>query len=283
MDIYIVIPTYNEEDYIGTTLKSLVEQTTLPKKIVVVNDGSTDSSPAIINEFVEKHDFISVVNSLSITGEHAPGSKVINAFYEGYKTLDANFDIICKFDADLNFPPDYLEKISVHFQSDPQIGMAGGFCTIQIGGNWKLENLTSDDHIRGALKAYRKECFHQIGGLIPEMGWDTVDELLAQFHGWKIKTDKSLQVKHLKPTGRSYTKAAKYKQGKAFYRLGYGPAISLIASAKLAYLKKDFLLFIDYLKGYYIAKKGNESLLVTKEEGRFIRNLRWKKMLKKMF
>jgi hypothetical protein len=47
-------------------------------------------------------------------------------------------------------------------------------------GDWVLENLTDEDHIRGALKHIRN-AFQQIGGLKAQMGWDTVDELLCKF------------------------------------------------------------------------------------------------------
>lgn len=281
MKLYIVIPAYNEAEFIGKTLQSLVEQTKLPDQIVVVNDQSTDSTPAIVSGFSKRHPFISMVNTTT-SGEHSPGSKVVNTFNEGYKTLKKDYDIICKFDADLVFPKDYAEKIIQHFKSDPETGMAGGFCTVLKNGEWVLEKLTSQDHIRGALKAYRKECFLQIGKLKPAMGWDTADELLAQYHGWKIKTDKNLLVKHLKPTGASYGKSAKYKQGESFYRLRYGLLITSIASAKLAFLKKDIGLFLDYIKGYFKAQKENQAFLVSPEEGRFIRKLRWKKMRKKL-
>ena len=282
MRTYIIIPAHNEEAFIGKTLTSLVNQSALPSRIVVVDDQSKDGTLQIAKSFAEKHTFISVISSKS-SGEHLPGSKVVNAFYKGLDSVDENYDIICKFDADLIFPVDYIETIIRHFEADPQIGMAGGFCTVEEKGTWKLENLTSRDHIRGALKAYRKECFLEIGKLKPAMGWDTVDELLAQFHGWKIITDESQLVKHLKPTGGSYNKAAKYKQGAAFYRLGYGFVITAIASAKLSFRKKDISLFKDYMSGYFRAKKEKQPLLVSAEEGRFLRNLRWKKILRKIF
>ena len=116
--------------------------------------------------------------------------------------------------------------------------------------NWILENLTDKDHIRGAFKAYRKETFQTNWGLKPAMGWDTVDELLCKFYNWKVVTDQSLNVKHLKPTGANYNKTARYKQGEAFYTLGYGFFITAIASAKLAMMKKKPLLFFDYIKGF---------------------------------
>ena len=108
--------------------------------------------------------WISLINNTS-SNEHLPGSKIINAFYKGLKSLDEDYDVICKFDADLIFPENYLETLAKHFNSNPILGMASGFCYIQKNGEWVLENLTRKDHIRGALKAYRKECFLQIGKL----------------------------------------------------------------------------------------------------------------------
>jgi glycosyltransferase involved in cell wall biosynthesis len=282
MKFYIVIPSHNEEEFIALTLQSLVEQTVLPNKIVVVNDNSTDNTATIVLNFAEKYPFITLVNKTS-DAIHLPGSKVIQAFQKGLETLDTNYDFIVKADADLIFPANYFETIVSHFQSDQRIGMAGGFAYIEKNGEFILENLTDKDHIRGAFKAYRKETFQQIGGLKPAMGWDTVDELLCKFYNWKVITDASLKVKHLKPTGANYNKTARYKQGEAFYSLGYGFWITAIASAKLSLMKKKPLLFLDYIKGFWLAKTNKKELLVSKEQAKFIRKYRLKKMKEKLF
>lgn len=282
MNYYIVIPAHNEQDFISLTLNSLVSQTILPKKVVIVNDNSTDTTEEIVLAYTKNYPFIQLVNKTS-DAIHLPGSKVIQAFQKGFDTLDENYDIIVKIDADLIFPANYFETIIKHFNSDSTIGMVGGFCYIEKKGDWVLENLTDKDHIRGALKAYRKETFKQIGGLKPAMGWDTVDELLCKFYNWKVVTDESLHVKHLKPTGANYNKTARYKQGKAFYTLGYGFIITAIASLKLALRKGKPLLFKDYIKGYLKAKNNNIPLLVTNEQAKFIRRYRFKKMKQKLF
>lgn len=282
MNYYIVIPCYNEEKFIALTLKSLAEQTVLPKKIVIVNDNSTDKTEKIINDFAKKNSWITIVNTTS-DSIHLPGSKVIQAFHKGFEILDTNYDIMVKLDADLILPHNYFETIISHFKSDDTIGMAGGFAYIEKNGNWILENLTDKDHIRGAFKAYRKECFLQIGNLKPAMGWDTVDELLCKFYGWKVITDENLKVKHLKPTGANYDKNARYKQGEAFYTLGYGFLITAIASVKLALMKKKPLLFFDYIKGFWKAKMTKTPLLVTNEQAKFIRKYRLQKMKEKLF
>ncbi len=280
MNIHIIIPAHNEESSIGLTLESLVTQTLLPKRVVIVNDNSTDNTGNIVSAYAEKHPFITLVNNQS-SEAHLPGSKIINAFYKGFEVLDEHYDIICKFDADLIFPENYLEQISTHFKANTKLGMAAGFCYIEKNNDWVLENLTNKDHIRGALKAYRKSCFLQIGKLKPSMGWDTVDELLAKYYGWELVTDESLHVKHLKPTGISYNKASKYLQGEAMYKMRYGFTITLISAVKLAYKKGSFALFKDYMSGYFKAKKEDITPLVSVEEGEFIRNLRWKGILSK--
>ena len=282
MNYYIVIPAHNEEAFIALTLNSLISQTVLPKKVVVVNDNSTDKTAEIVTAFAKENPFITLVNKTS-EAIHLPGSKVIQAFHKGFETLDENYDVIVKLDADLILPNNYFETILNIFEKDATIGMAGGFAYIEKNGEWILENLTDKDHIRGAFKAYRKACFQQIGNLKPAMGWDTVDELLSKFYGWKVVTDASLIVKHLKPTGANYNKTARYKQGEAFYTLGYGFLITSIASAKLAMMKKKPLLFLDYIKGFVKAKSAKTPLLVTPEQAKFIRKYRLQKMKEKLF
>ncbi len=282
MNYYIVIPAHNEEAFIALTLDSLISQTVLPKKVVIVNDNSTDKTAEIVTAYAKENPFISLVNKTS-SAIHLPGSKVIQAFHKGFETLDEEYDVIVKLDADLILPNNYFETILNIFEKDATIGMAGGFAYIEKNGEWILENLTDKDHIRGAFKAYRKACFQQIGNLKPAMGWDTVDELLSKFYGWKVVTDNSLIVKHLKPTGANYNKTARYKQGEAFYTLGYGFLITSIASAKLAMMKKKPLLFLDYIKGFWKAKAAKIPLLVTAEQAKFIRKYRLKKMKEKIF
>lgn len=281
MNFYIIIPAHNEADVIAQTLKSLTEQSLPAKQIVVVNDNSTDDTQAIVEGFTKKYSNISLINNLS-SYEHLPGAKIINAFYKGFETFDDNYDVICKFDADLIFPSNYLERLAYHFEQSDQLGMVAGFCYIKKNGQWVLENLTSKDHIRGALKAYRKQCFLDIGKLKSSMGWDTVDELLAKFYGWELLTDESLKVKHLKPTGISYNKASKYLQGEAMYKMRYGFWITLISALKLAWKKGSFRLFKDYIVGYYRAKRSGAQQLVSKEQGKFIRQLRWKGIRSKL-
>lgn len=280
LKFYIVIPAHNEAEYIEKTLLSLTHQTLLPKKIVVVDDHSTDATSEVVSRYVEKFPFIHLVKITS-EDKHLPGSKVINAFYKGFETLDDDYDIICKFDADLIFPENYLEKIAEIFKNNPKCGMAGGLLYILKNNQWVYENIANKDHLRGPIKAYKKDCFQSIGGLKISIGWDTVDVLLAKYHKWEVIIDIQLKVKHLKPTGQNYDLAARYKQGETLFKLRYGFTLTLVTAIKISIRKKSFSILYDYLKGYYMAKRKKKDYLVNSEEGKFIRIYRWEKIRQK--
>lgn len=283
MNYYIVIPAHNEAHFLSDTLQSVIEQTLLPKQLIVVNDHSTDDTESIIDRFASQYPFIFKVNVSSSTA-HMPGSKVINAFNKGLSLLDGDYDFLVKLDADIILPPTYFEKISKIFRNNPKVGLAGGFIYEKDkNGNWALNHPMGKDHVRGAFKAYTKNCFLAIGGLKNAMGWDTVDELLAQYNSFDIYTDNTLAIKHLRPLGNAYDPKARLLQGKAMYTMRYGFLISLIASIKMAAKHKRPKVLRDNLKGFFKAKKERTPFLVNPEEGRFIRQLRWKNIRAKLF
>jgi len=282
MNFYIVIPAHNEQDTIGLTLESLVNQTLPPKRLIVVNDNSSDNTHQIISKFTGKYDWISSINITSST-KHIPGAKVINAFYKGLNTLDEGYDIICKFDADIIFPNSYLETLTMIFKSDKNIGIAGGIPYIKKGGKWVYETVASKNHVRGPIKSYRKGCFKDIGGLKKSVGWDSIDVLLAQYFGWKVQANKDLHVKHLKPTGKTYSKSTKHLRGEALYKMRFGIILTVIASLKSALNKRSFSYFINSIIGYSKAKKEKQAFLVNEKQGKFIRQLHWKNIRKKIF
>ena len=282
MNFGIIIPAYNEADSITLTLESLLNQTYLPYQIIVVDDGSTDDTALKVQQIAAKNSIVHLVQRHK-KGVHLPGAKVVQTFNAGLPYLKPEVEVICKYDADLIFPPQYLDVMNHQYSNDSTLGMFGGFCYIEKNGQWVLENLTNKDHLRGAVKSYRKACFEAIGGLKEAMGWDTADELLCRYYGWKVLTDETLQVKHLRPTGAGYNSKAHNLQGGVFYTLRYGFILTLLAAGKLAVKKRNFKLLISYLKGYWQAKRAHKPYLLSVEEGKYARNYRWKGICKKFF
>ena len=283
LDYVIVIPAHNEEAFLSDTLESVMKQTMPAREVVVVNDNSTDKTGAIIQAFVAKTKVIKKVNKAS-SELHLPGSKVINAFNEGFHALTQPYDFIVKLDADVILPENYFQRIAEIFLNNPSVGIAGGFLYEKSeDGRWLLNHPMDKDHIRGPIKSYTNKCFEAIGGLRNAMGWDTLDELLAQYHGFDLYTEPSLHVKHQRPIGGSYSREARFLQGRAMYQMGYGLLISIIASLKMAVMKKDAQVFMDNMRGYMKAAKSKMPYLVNADEKAFIRRLRWRNILKKLF
>ena len=283
LSYYVVIPAHNEEEFLGDTLESLTRQSLLPKMVVVVNDNTTDGTQRIIESFKKKYPFILGVERNS-SDEHLPGSKVVAAFNAGLELLDDNYDFIVKLDADTVLPEDYFQRVAAQFHASPNTGITGGFAYEKgKDGKWLLNHPMDKDHVRGAFKAYSHKCFKAINGLREAMGWDTVDELLARFHGFEVVTLEELKVKHQRPIGAAYNAKARRSQGRAMFLMRYGLVLTAIASLKMAWKNRRLRVVRDNLGGYMEARRTNKSFIVTPEEGKFIRSLRWKRILGKLF
>lgn len=278
----IIIPAHNEESHIGKTLDSIVNQSLLPSEVVVVNDNSTDKTVEIIQFFVINHSFIKTINSDSNSTKHEPGTKIIEAFYKGFETINPEWDFIVKLDADVILPNDYFETVAEEFQRNPKAGIVGGIALIEKNEKWIYENIGNKKQVRGPFKAYSKVCFDKIGGLKKSIGWDTADELLARFHGFDVMVLENLEVKLQRPTGQDYQKIHGKKTGTTFYKLDYGWAISFIAATKAAWNKKSVSLLFSISKGYLAAALNNDNKIVTNLERRFIRKYRWRGILNRL-
>lgn len=274
MTYSVIIPAHNEAVFLPGLLESLCAQDHLPVEVILVNDNSIDGTEEIMRKFSKRHSFIRYVNRVS-SANHQPGSKVIRAFEQGLDALTVPYNVLVKLDADLLLPPNYFSILLELFKEE-RVGIAGGFCVEQNKqGQWELNHPMGKDHVRGAFKAYHSDCFVAIGGLRPYMGWDTVDELLACFHGFTVRTQEELFVKHLRPLGKGYSKSSAIVQGKAFYQMRYGLALSFLAALKSALKKRSLAWFVGVNRGIVAAYFSQAEFMVTKEEGRFIRRYRW--------
>ena len=280
MKVCVIIPVFNEQDFIKKSVESLIDQTIKPAEVIYVNDNSTDNSKNIIKNLIGKCEWIRVIDHKSFQ-EHAPGSKVIEAFNFGLKNLETQFDIICKFDGDIILPKNYIEKIIEIFKEKEKVGIAGGNLYVQKNGKWIYENIAAKTHVRGPIKAYRAECFNDINALKSSIGWDTVDVLLAQKKGWLIYTDKKLIVKHLKPTGQKYSLHSKILQGESLYKMRFGFILSILSLLKSSLNNYSLSRLFFGLIGYCVSFLKQKPFIVTDEEGVYIRNFRWKVIYKK--
>lgn len=96
----VVIPVYNKEKYLKETIQSVLNQVNVTFEIILVNDGSTDKSEAIIKEFDNNEiNYISQINR----GVSAARNTGITA---------AKYDYIAFLDADDLWDPSYLSSIS---------------------------------------------------------------------------------------------------------------------------------------------------------------------------
>lgn len=254
---YIVIsPVRDEAEHIEKTIDSMARQTLLPVKWIVVNDGSADRTLTLIEAASWKYPWITVVDRPD-RGYRKSGGGVIEAFYDGFdRCAGIEWDYLVKLDGDLSFQPDYFEKCFLYFKKNARLGIGGG--TICILKNGRLEVETAGDppfHVRGATKIYRRACWDQIGPLVRAPGWDAVDEVKANMHGWVTCTFHDLVlVQHRLTGGADGNLRNSFKNGIADYVTGYHPLFMLAKCIKRVLQRPIFLasaaLFAGFCTGY---------------------------------
>ncbi|MGA2622482.1 MAG: glycosyltransferase family A protein [Bacteroidota bacterium] len=269
-DYVVITPARNEEQYIRFTINSVLNQAVKPKLWIIVDDGSDDRTADVVAEASARVPWIRVFRNQR-TGVRAPGRNVVDAFNRGLAEVDCPFDFLVKLDADLDFESDYFEKLLRKFEEDPKLGIAGGYCATTSGSTVKLDS-SPEYHVRGATKMYRRECFEQIGGLVPAMGWDGLDELKAMMLGWRTRSFRDLILVHLRPTGKE-TGLMRYawKWGKSYYFMGYDP-LFVFGSGVLKFARKPYVLFgCTIITGYVFSFFTGAKVIDDKDLVKFIR------------
>lgn len=232
---YVVItPVRNEVRNLPRTIESFVGQTIRPAAWVIVDDGSTDGTSAIADEAAAKIDWIKVIHRKD-RGFRQPGTGVVEAINEALEvTQSGEWDFFAKLDGDLAFAPDYMEACLAEFGKSPRLGIGGGVICREADGELVVESKGDPAfHVRGATKIYRRECWQQLGGLMKAPGWDTIDEVKANFLGWETRTFPQIKIHQLKDTGSADGKWRNWvKNGLANYITGYHPLFMAVKCAR---------------------------------------------------
>ena len=284
MKYAIITPVFNEERTIKNLLDSVVNQTLKPLQWIIYDDGSTDNTVEIINEFVSRYPWIKLVQNKA-KDKHMAGSNIARIFNNCYRNyVDADMDFIVKLDADLTFEPGYFESIARHFSENSRLAVCGGVCLIEENGAWVLEKITNKDHVRGAIKAYRKEFLDLTGGLKEIDGWDAIDEMLAKYNNYSILADLNLKVLHHRPTDRKTGHLKAHKMtGRGCYYEGFNFWTACISCSKRIKYRPIIIGPFVAIGTYILMFFGKEKPVVTKEEARFINKLVFNNAMKKVF
>jgi glycosyltransferase involved in cell wall biosynthesis len=244
---YVLIsPCRDEAGYMTRTLDSVSQQSVPPALWVVVDDGSTDDTPAILAEYAARLPYLRVVRRKN-RGGRSVGPGVIEAFYEGLATVCLDdFDYLCKLDLDLELPPRYFERLIERMESNPRIGTTSGkpYFVDRATGDLVSE-LCGDEMSVGMTKFYRTACFQEIGGFVRQVMWDGIDCHRCRMLGWiaESRDGEDLRFLHLRPMGSSQKSiwTGRVRWGFGQYFMGTAPWY-LLASAVYRMPRHPFLV-----------------------------------------
>ncbi len=233
MPYVLITPARNEGAFVEKTIASVIQQTVLPMKWVIVDDGSTDSTCDIISRYLPEHPWIELVRRPQRQDRHFAGKVyAFNAGYERVKGL--RYEVLGNLDADISFDKDHFEFLLRKFSEDPALGVAGTVFT-EEGYNSAKDSFEGRKHVSGQCQLFRKQCWDQIGGYVPHRagGIDWMAVTTARMIGWKTESfrEKSfLHYRHLGTAERSVLSSL-FSYGEKDYYLGGHPVWELFRVA----------------------------------------------------
>jgi poly-beta-1,6-N-acetyl-D-glucosamine synthase len=204
---YVLLsPCRDEAALMRRTLDSVAAQTAAPALWVVIDDGSTDDTPRVLEEYAARLPYLRVVRRAD-RGRRAVGPGVIEAFYAGLESITLeDFDYLCKLDLDLDLPPRYFERLMERMEAEPRLGTTSGKPWFRRTAGAPLEpEVCGDEMSVGMTKFYRTACFREIGGFVREVMWDGIDCHRCRMLGWIAESvdEEELRFLHLRPMGSS--------------------------------------------------------------------------------
>ncbi len=259
----LVTPCRDEAAYARRSLDSVVRQTVTPARWIIVDDGSTDDTPAILAEYAAKHPWIQVVRRED-RGKRAVGPGVIDAFYAGLAHANlAEFPFLCKFDLDLDIPPRYFEILLARLAAEPRLGTCSGKPYFPDPVNGRLISEKCGDEMSvGMTKLYRTACFQEIGGFVREVMWDGIDCHRCRMLKWIACSwdEPELRFIHLRPMGSSQQSiwVGRQRHGFGQYFMGTGlPYMTVSSIFRMAhppYLVGGFAMWWGYVRSAWQRK-----------------------------
>jgi glycosyltransferase involved in cell wall biosynthesis len=268
----LVSPCRNEEKYMRKTLDSVVAQTRTPDLWVIVDDGSTDKTPEILEEYTKQHDWIRVVTKPD-RGHRAVGPGVVEAFYFGLDQFQIDdFEFICKFDLDLELPVGYFDGLINRMHGNPRIGSCSGKPYFQNTAGAMVSEKCGDEMSVGMTKFYRVTCFKAIGGFIREVMWDAIDCHKSRQLGWIACSwdEEELRFEHLRPMGTSQkgVLTGRMRHGYGQYYMGSDPfyftATAIYRIAHPPYLIGGLATWVGYMRAWLTRQKQHDDVELRK-------------------
>lgn len=226
MDYILITPARNEAALIRHTLDSVVAQTQRPLRWAIVDDGSTDRTPEIVEEYAKRHPWLVLLRQPARADRNFAGKvHAVNAGLNAVK--DLSFEVVGNLDADVSFEPGYLEFLVRKFEDDPRLGVAGTPFTQSGGYDSARDSFEGDNYVAGPCQLFRYRCFQDIGGYVANRagGVDWIAVMTARMKGWTVKCFPEKRFHHHRSMGTAEQGqvSALFSYGQKDYYLGGSP------------------------------------------------------------
>jgi glycosyltransferase involved in cell wall biosynthesis len=277
--ILIISPVRNEAAHIELVVRSVAAQELTPARWIVVDDGSTDDTLAILRRLEAEVGFLTVAEAPAWGDEGSVRDRLARAaaprtFNAGLALAGdlSQFTHVMKLDGDIELRPDYFKVLAGRFATDPALGLAGGVLDEPLAGGGMRRIKIARNHVHGALKLYTLPCFEAIGGVQEMLGWDTIDETYARMRGFKTVSYTDLVSIHHRPIGSADgTVRGHARHGTCAYIAHHPLSWVLLRALRVGTRRPQVLSGLAFIYGYLRAAFKRVPRVPDKEYRRFTR------------
>ncbi|VCU72611.1 Poly-beta-1,6-N-acetyl-D-glucosamine synthase [Pigmentiphaga humi] len=252
--LVIISPVRDESQYLRRTMESIVAQTCRPIEWILVDDGSTDSTPEIVREYAAKYPFIRLVERQDQGGRRLGGG-VVAAFNYGKDSIQQlGYEYIAKLDGDMSFGRLYLERMFEALNKNPRLACVSGRVYRYEDGRY-VEEFHQPEQVAGQFKLYRRTAFEDIGGFVPMLSWDGIDIHTCHMKGWETITlyDTQAWLWHHRIMGSSDRSiyVGRLRWGRGNWTMGYHPLYAVAAGVNRMREKPLLVGGLLMIAGYF--------------------------------
>ena len=252
MSYWVVVIAKNAADHISTTIQSLLDQTTLPTKIIVVNDGSSDNTREILTKYALKYRLLQLVDLPDKGFDIRRVPSNLNLALDSARESSDEYLMISGDDC--VYPPSYVQSIIERMDEDHRIAVASGHPS-QSG--LRTEERTPS----GSGRMVRINFLKLVGFRFPiRAGWEAWLLYRAEQEGYRSQLFADLAYAHVRPRGTSHHFTY---WGAAMYTLGYHPLYALGRVARNLVRQASIKSALGLLAGYLIAVLGSSDPFIV--------------------
>jgi len=254
LEYWVVVVARNAAQHISRTVDSILQQSTKPALVTIVDDGSTDATEAILNDYSKQSDTVKILTKPDRGYDIRRVPSNINMACSYVTKAGLRTDCFMISGDDCVYPPTYADMVLTRMYANRRVVVASG--SPSAGGN-----LTREHSPSGSGRFVDSQFWDKVEGYPSKAGWETWLLYKANQMGLETRLYDDLHFEHSRPRGSQHQFTY---WGAAMGGLGYHPLYAIGRIAKNTIFRTIGMKgSTNLLRGYLLSRLGSDDPFIS--------------------